>query len=194
MFFRSPTALAAGLIAMATLQAGCVMEPETTAEEETAITEAGLSSSVNQQLAEVRQATDKYHDVNVAIAEGYVQLGPCIEDFGVFFLKFPLVFDDTVNELTPEGLLYEPTEDGGLKLVAVSYLYLLRIDGQPWFSPAPPPYFPADPYLFGGEIRMDGPYGPHQPGQAWHWDLVAWVWSGNPDGMFATYNTNVDCQ
>jgi hypothetical protein len=34
----------------------------------------------------------------------------------------------------------------------------------------------------------------HTPFMAWHWDLHAWIWHANPDGVFAPFNRTVRCR
>ncbi len=131
-------------------------------------------------LAAARQATDKYHDVSVALADGYVPVSPCVEvpglgGMGIHYAKFSLM-DPFVDPLTPEVLLYVPT-DGGLKLVGVEYF---AVDVA---QPAP--------VLFGQ--TMNGPMPGHEPPQPDHYDLHVWLWQGNPDGIFGDFNPNVRC-
>jgi hypothetical protein len=45
------------------------------------------------------------------------------------------------------------------------------------------------PTLFGQE--SDGPMPGHGPNEPEHYDLHAWVWHANPDGVFAEFNPNV---
>lgn len=39
-------------------------------------------AEVSQQLAEVRRATARYHDVSEAVADGYELASPCVEKHG----------------------------------------------------------------------------------------------------------------
>jgi hypothetical protein len=132
-------------------------------------------------LAKVRAATAKYHDVNVAIADGYLPAGPCVAVpglgvMGTHYVNFALV-DPDVDELTPEILLYVETEDGP-RLVAVEYF---AIDiGQP------------NPVLFNG-VEMEGPMPGHGPGEPDHFDLHVWLWQSNPEGIFEDFNQYLDC-
>lgn len=156
---------------------------------------------VNQQLAEVRQATAKYHDVSVAEADGFEPVSPCIEEpglggMGVHYLNHDRL-DDPVDPLKPELLLYVPDGDGGLELVGVEYFVpaLVEVDGQlqPWFDEEPPAqgFVTEAPELFG--VTFDGPMPGHGPGEPWHFDLHVWLWQANPDGVFETWNRNVSC-
>ena len=42
------------------------------------VVKAQGDSEINQQLAQVRAATAKYHDVNVAIEDGFTPFGSCV--------------------------------------------------------------------------------------------------------------------
>lgn len=132
-------------------------------------------------LKKARQATDKYHDVAVALADGYVPEGPCVEvpglgGMGIHYTNSILASDLTVDELTPEILLYVPV-DGGFRLVAVEY-FVVDV-GQP------------APNLFGQ--TMNGPMPGHGPGQPVHYDLHVWLWEKNPNGIFEDFNPNISC-
>lgn len=128
-------------------------------------------SEARKQLAEVRRATRKYHDVRTAIADGYMTDNHCVSNpngdgaMGYHYVNFGLV-DDNVDHLEPEVLVYE--QRGGKRhLVAVEYLS-------------------TEPFtLFGHESHPPHGEVPHS--------LHAWVWKGNPNGVLANFNPNVRC-
>jgi hypothetical protein len=140
-----------------------------------------LSPEARRQLAQVRRATAKYHQIDQAIADGYLPTEVCVELPGVggmghHFVNPALMEDGRVDPLRPEVLLY--AELGGrLHLVAVEYLVFDT--GQP------------KPYLFGQPF--DGPMPGHEPGMPVHYDLHAWLWHANPEGLFAQYNPLIHC-
>ncbi|HEX7948747.1 MAG TPA: hypothetical protein VF494_00245 [Candidatus Limnocylindrales bacterium] len=132
-------------------------------------------------LAAVRQATARYHDVDRALADGYVPFSPCVAEpglgtMGIHFVNFGLAFDLTVSATSPEILLYVPSEDG-YRLVGVEYVVFYV--GQP------------APQVFGRPLN--GPM--VHPGEEsfLHYDLHAWVWQGNPAGIFADFNPALTC-
>lgn len=142
-------------------------------------------------LAQVRQATAKYHDVNVALAEGFIRTPHCIEEpglggMGMHFINPARLMDTAINILEPEILLYIETEDG-MKLLGVEYWFSIGAPDTPIPNPAP-----ASPTIFGR--LLDGPMLAHEPGQPPHYDLHAWVWTANPSGIFAPFNPNVSCE
>ncbi|HVM07961.1 MAG TPA: hypothetical protein VM345_05850 [Acidimicrobiales bacterium] len=147
------------------------------------------SDRVERQLAEVRRATAKFHDVRVAEQAGYLDPGPghCLEvpglgGMGIHFVNPSLIFDGGVLDPTrPEVLLYVPTAEGGLRLVGVEYL--VRVPDRSGS---------AAPDLFGKPF--DGPMPEHEPNTTGdHYDQHAWVWSHNPDGPLATWNKEISC-
>jgi hypothetical protein len=144
---------------------------------------------VLQDLAKVRQATDKYHDVNGALADGFIRTPACVASpdggMGIHFINVARIMDPAVNILEPEILLYSETEDG-MKLIGVEYMFAIGAPDTQVPNPAPP-----SPVLFGRSF--DGPMLGHEPGMPPHYDLHVWVWQANPSGMFAPWNPNVSC-
>lgn len=124
------------------------------------------------QLAAVRRATAKYHDVDVAIADGYVEGSPCVASsagaMGHHYVKGSLIGGETIEATQPQVLLYIPEGDGDLRLVGVEYVH------------------PAGGEVLGQPLFHDSPAGPDTA-------LHVWVWQANPDGMFAAYNPNLSC-
>lgn len=145
-------------------------------------------SDVNEGLAQVRQATAKYHGVSQALADGYLPTEHCVAvpgvgGMGYHYVNPTLVGDPSVDPSKPEVLLYAPKKNGGLKLVGVEYLVVdadqeLSTDGD-------------RPNLFG--VPFNGPMEGHEPGMPIYYDLHAWIFKGNPDGVFADFNPEVRC-
>ena len=141
-------------------------------------------------LARVRQATAKYHDVNAALADGFVPTPACVASpdggMGIHYINPPRLMDPAINLLEPEILLY--VESGnGLKLLGVEYFQGIGAPDTPIPNPAPPAAV-----ILGRPL--DGPMDAHEPGQPPHYDLHAWVWMANPSGIFAPFNPNVSCE
>jgi hypothetical protein len=114
-------------------------------------------------IKKVRKATEKYHDVENALEDGYVQASPYVPQMGYHYVKGTLV-DGVVDPLAPEALLYIPTKKG-LKLVAVEYLST------------------EDQSLFG--VNFDPPH------DGLPYTLHAWIWTPNPDGIFTDFNPRI---
>ena len=134
-----------------------------------------------QQLAAVRAATAKYHDVDAAIAAGYAPTDECVPGMGYHYVNNALF--GSLDPLAPTALLYEANKNGQLRLVGVEWLMAdadqdLSTDGD-------------RPSLFGKVF--DGPMPGHGPGMPVHYDLHAYVWQANPAGVLETWNVNVTC-
>ncbi len=110
--------------------------------------------ALQHQLADVRQATAKFHDVAAAEAAGYINPGVehCVEcpagGMGIHFVNPRLLRDGQLDPTKPEILLYA-TSGQGLRLVGVEYL----MPTSQWSAPAP--------NLFGKPL--DGPMPEHEP-------------------------------
>jgi hypothetical protein len=139
------------------------------------------SSAGNSDLAAVRAATAKYHDVDRALADGYVPVSDCEElpgvgTMGIHYLNPQLAGDLTVDATRPEVLLYLPTE-GGLKLVAVEYFQADAGQARPSVLGRP----------------FDGPMAGHSEGMPTHYDLHLWIWKNNPAGIATAWNPALSC-
>jgi hypothetical protein len=131
------------------------------------------------ELAQVRAATAQYHDINQALADGYVDINYFVSHMGWHFLKFENL-DGTFELTNPELLVYAPKQNGQYQLVAAEY-------ATPWTQGSTPPegftgnndvwsHFEGDPTTTEDDL----------------WTLHAWVWYHNPEGMFNPTNPRVD--
>ncbi len=164
-------------------------------------------------LEEVRAATERFRDVKVALAEGYVRdpmdicetapmMGRPAADgaMGIHFVRpdllglkteKPRVNGDGIHTdfRKPSILIYEPQPDGALKLVAVENLVFQKA----WHAAGHkrPPTFHGveydtmqdDPATKVDEAHMFEP----------HYDRHVWLYRDNPNGVFAPFNPNVRC-
>lgn len=139
-------------------------------------------AGVARDLSVLRQATAPFHNFDIAAAAGWnVQLTGCLESsaggMGYHYANLDRIDDGgAIDAARPETLLYEPTKNGGLRLVGVEYL-ILESD-LPRTAPAPE--------LFGQHFHFNEVFEV--------WALHAWVWRHNAEGMFADWNPVVNCQ
>jgi len=143
--------------------------------------------------AKAQSATARYHDLQVAIDDGYTKL-PAVQDtstvkatngcassktgagaMGVHYILGPL--DGAVDAQRPEVLVYEPQANGRMKLVALEYVATSPVS------------------LFGQDfMKTDlAPYVGGAEGTTFAWTLHAWIWAPNPSGLLMPWNPRVTC-
>jgi hypothetical protein len=166
-------------------------------------------------LQEVRQLTERFRDVEVALAEGYIRdpADMCVTAemegrpaeegaMGIHFFRPDLLGitgppNPRVNGVgthtdfrTPGILVYEPQADGSLELVAVENLVFL----EAWEAAGnrEPPTFHGLPY----ERMVDDPATDFDEAHGFegHYDRHVWIYRENPLGVFAPMNPNVTCR
>ena len=156
---------------------------------------AADDATLQDELAQVRRVTARFHRVEEALDAGY-ELGwvngsgvriltgcishPTAGAMGYHYFNAELMADNAVDALEPEALVYAPAADGGLKLVAVE-----------WVVRGPdsnPPGVSEPPSVLGMEMHILVP----PPGPAFY-IMHAWVWANNPAGVFADWNPEVSC-
>lgn len=135
----------------------------------------------------VRLATERFHDVNAAIAAGYSQFQGCVSGpeegaMGVHYANFAL-FDGRVDIQHPQVLVYEP-DAGRLRLVAAEYV----VPAVAW----DPAHDPSDKPELMGHLYHFVP-GPNRYGPDTFYELHVWAWKDNSRGTFADWNPNVSC-
>jgi hypothetical protein len=84
-------------------------------------------AEVQAQISELREATARFHDIEVALKEGYAPFGDCFANppegnMGYHYANAELMEDPGVDPNHPELLLYEKQTDGTFKFVGVEYL------------------------------------------------------------------------
>jgi len=165
-------------------------------------------------LAAVRAATERFKDVKVALAEGYVpapgnmcetsaMMGRAGPDMGMGIHYFrpdmlgitaapnPRVDGNGTHTdfLEPAILIYEPHADGSLELVAVENLVFRKA----WQAAGhkEPPSFMGVPY----DEMADDPATAADEAHHFepHYDRHVWVHRENPIGVFAQFNPSVNC-
>jgi len=166
-------------------------------------------------LDAVRRATDRFRDVKVALAEGYVRdpgnlcdtaemMGrpAAVGAMGIHFFRPDLLGitgppSPKVNGTgthtdfnVPSILIYEPQKDGSLALVAVENL-VFKAAWEKAGHKAPPSYqgVPYD-HMFDDPATSIDEAHMFEP----HYDRHVWLYRDNPNGMFAQFNPKVSCK
>jgi hypothetical protein len=179
-----------------------------------ALPPSGHSKDMKAVLAEIKAANERFTDVNVALAEGYIAdpTGMCVtaemegyprEDgnMGIHYFR-PDLLGITATEprvngtgthtdyLKPGVLIYEPQADGSLELVAVENLVFEKSwkaagnEGPPSYAGHEWHHMVNDP-----NTEVDEAHG-FEP----HYELHAWVFRENPKGPFEQFNPTVTCE
>ena len=167
-----------------------------------------------EEIGKVRAAVEKFRDVNVALASGYIPdpAGHCVTaemagfpaEYGAMGIHYlhPQLLQITgttpkVNGTStytdwsqPSILIYEPQADGSLELVAVENL----VFEQSWLEAGN-----NDPPEFAGRIwdyMSDDPntQGDEAHGFMPHYDQHVWVMRENPSGNLEPFNPAVNCE
>jgi hypothetical protein len=165
-------------------------------------------------LDEVRRATERFRDVNAALAEGYIRdpFNMCetaemmgrpaaLGAMGIHFFRPDLLgiteppsprvsgSGTHTDFRMPSILIYEPQADGSLVLVAVENL----VFADAWRSAghAERPSFHAVPY----DSMADDPDTELDEAHMFapHFDRHVWIYRENPNGVFAPLNPTVTC-
>jgi len=149
------------------------------------------------QIDAIRKALAKYEDPYVAIRDLYLSTMACVHysgekmeghmdyakgGMGIHFVNVPSV-GQPLDPMKPNVLLYEPVAGGKLKLAGAEWLVPLTPDTK------------ERPSLMG--IPLQGPMEGHEPliPQGFvHYDLHAWLFKDNPNGMFTPTNPDISCE
>jgi hypothetical protein len=203
--FIPALALAAG--------AACAADSPTTAARE-ATSHAAASRGVGSlgpqvlaELAEVRQVTAPYHDLDAAMAAGYTVWSPdpfapnatCPSSpegqMGYHLVNVslrggaanPAAGDAVIDPLRPEMLLYEKRPDGQVHLVGVEYIVFKAAWERDHGAGAAPPE------VFGQPLLASSHTFPGNPNPIPHYELHVWIFTSNPLGMFYPWNPTATC-
>lgn len=146
------------------------------------------SMSEDEFVACARAGTAKYRDQRTAVLEGYRRIGRDFPGMGEHWIRVGLVFDGRFDPSRPEVLNYIVI-DGKPQLLGVAYAVpLLRGEKAP-DSPAGPGAWHDHSRTIEDETVLPHHHTSGSAGaEARLAMLHAWIWSPNPDGMFAADN------
>ena len=139
----------------------------------------GIAGPHPDELDDLKSDLSDFKDLSAAKAAGWdTQLTPCwyatgSGGMGYHFGNADLI-DGTPDLNNPEAFMYEPQEDGSMKLVGLEYIVPI-----PAWTGTEPPSLVGESYM-----RMDalGIYALH-----------IWLWQNNPDGLYTPWNPDVTC-
>jgi hypothetical protein len=135
----------------------------------------------------VREATERFQDVEAAKAEGYVLQFGCVSGsdagaMGMHFVNGPLVGDGELDPTRPEIVIYEPLPNGKLKLIGADFLVL----ADAWNAKHAGP-----PQMMGQLFHLFE--APNRFGLPAFYTLHVWAWKDSPTGAFVNWHQNVSC-
>ena len=146
------------------------------------------------ELDAIREALAKYKDPYVAVRDLYLSTVGCVHYDGMKMpghMEYPkggmgihfvnLTVQGPLDPKKPNVLIYEPV-DGKLELVAAEWLVPVSVAKE-------------RPVLLGQPFQ--GPMEGHEPlipQEFVHYDLHAWLFKDNPNGMFSPTNPDVTCE
>ena len=136
----------------------------------------------------VRESTERFKDVTVAVNEGYALqfgcvTGPDAGAMGLHYVNSDLVTKGVLDVTRPQIVIYEPTSDGGLKLIGADYLLV----AAQWDAEHKSP-----PELMGQLFHYWE--SPNRFGLPAFYTLHVWAWKDNPNGAFVNWHPQVSCQ
>lgn len=177
------------------------------------LAQAPVPVAVEPPLEAVRAATQKYLDVQVALADGYIPdpMDMCVTSamegqpaqlgaMGIHYFRPDLLGITATTPrvegtgthtdfLTPAVLIYEPAANGSLELVAVENLVFQKAWKEAGHT-APPSFHGQEYYEM-----VDNPVTEADEAHGFepHYELHLWLFRDNPAGPFMPFNTRVTC-
>lgn len=127
------------------------------------------------EIDQLKAATAKYVDINVATDEGFFDASGFVPNMGHHYILPPRI-DDTFVLEEPEIILYAPDANGNMEFVAVEYAVPIKDLDNPG---SPPEGFTGD--------EDEWEINPNLS----QWQLHVWIVKENPDGIFAPHNPSV---
>src|SRR5262245_14510100 len=136
----------------------------------------------------VRDATERFRDVRVAESEGYALQFGCVSGsdsgaMGLHFVNGSIVGSGVLDPTRPQIVIYEPQENGSLKLIGADFL----VFADAWNST-----HTAPPQLMGQLFHLFE--APNRFGLPSFYTLHVWAWKENPNGAFVNWHPNVNCE
>jgi hypothetical protein len=144
-------------------------------------------SNADTLLKIVRQSTERFKDVAVAEAAGYALNFGCVTGddagaMGLHYINGALVNSGVLDPARPQIIIYEPTPDGGKRLIGADFLVIADTWNASHSSP---------PELMGQLFHLFT--APNRFGLPAFYTLHVWAWKENPKGAFVNWHPRVSC-
>lgn len=136
----------------------------------------------------VREATRRFRDVDVAKAEGYQLMFGCVSGpddgaMGLHYVNLQLVGDPALDPRRPEIVIYEPSPNGGRRLIGADFL----VFAEAWHATNT-----NTPELMGQLMHLIE--SPNRYGLPAFYTLHVWAWKPNSNGAFVNWHPDVSCE
>ena len=144
-------------------------------------------NNANALIKIVRDSTERFKNVSMAMAEGYALQFGCVSGsdagaMGLHYVNGNLVNSGVLDATRPQIVIYEAMPDGSLKLIGADYLLL----ADAWNAKHQGP-----PELMGQLFHLFE--SPNRFGLPAFYTLHVWAWKDNPKGAFVNWHPNVSC-
>ena len=131
-------------------------------------------------LADLRAATDRFHDLDSAVAAGYPRtVSECLIHAQHGAMGYHHVdrayLTAALDVKKPQILLYERLSSGEYRLNGIEFIVPYRLWARDSVAPV----------LFGHRLKHED--------NLKIWYLHVWAWTENADGLFADFNPKVRC-
>jgi hypothetical protein len=154
---------------------------------------ADQKSQAGALLETVREATERFKDIEQAKKAGYALVFGCVSGpdagaMGLHFLNGALL--DDVNKYgvfdptRPQIVIYEPTSDGSLRITGADFI----VFADQWNAKHPE----GPPQLMGQLFHLFE--SPNRFALPAFYTLHVWAWKENPNGAFVNWHPDVSCQ
>jgi len=136
----------------------------------------------------VRDSTERFKDVAVAMAEGYSLQFGCVSGsdsgaMGLHYVNGNIVNSGVIDATRPQIVIYEAMPDGKLKLIGADYLVIAEDWDKKKIGP---------PELMGQLFHLFE--SPNRFGLPAFYTLHVWAWKDNPNGAFVNWHPQVSCE
>lgn len=136
----------------------------------------------------VRDSTRRFRNVDQAKAEGYLLMFGCVSGpddgaMGLHYVNLSLVGDGVLDPARPEIVIYEPTPNGGRRLIGADFL----VFAETWHASNT-----ATPQIMGQLMHLIE--SPNRYGLPAFYTLHVWAWKPNPTGAFVNWHADVSCE
>ncbi len=136
----------------------------------------------------VRDSTRRFRNVDQAKAEGYLLMFGCVSGpddgaMGLHYVNLELVGDPALDPARPEIVIYEPTPNGGRRLIGADFL----VFAESWHATNT-----ATPQIMGQLMHLIE--SPNRYGLPAFYTLHVWAWKPSPTGAFVNWHADVSCE